>query len=164
MLRRNKILILLLPLPLWKVGYIKLRRQATPPVPKVEIRPTEVLVYAPIPMVMEGRIEPLYEQFRKQHPLTIFGSIQLLVVEELLELITSYLNFIGVEGNNRVACTRHMLRGNARISWAVVSQTMDIGVMLWEDFKEVFNKNTSTTLFEQQSWRSSKSLRKVSIL
>ena len=48
---------------------------------------------------------------------------------------------MGVEGNDRVVCARHMLRGSARIWWGVVGQTRDIGTMSWEDFTEVFNEN-----------------------
>ena len=72
------------------------------------------------------------------------GSIDPLVAEEWLELITSTLNFMGVEGNDRVACASHMLRGNARIWWGVVSQTRDIRMMSWEDFKEVFSEKYFT--------------------
>ena len=107
------------------------RQQAAPPVPEVEIRQAEVPVHALGPVVREGRIEPLYEQFRKQHSPTFEGSIDRLVSEEWLELITSTLNFMGVEGSDRVACARHMLRGSARIRWGIVVQTRDIGTMLW---------------------------------
>ena len=72
-------------------------------------------VHAPAPVAREGRIEPLYEQFRKQHPPTYEGSIDPLVAEERLKLITSTLNCMGVEGSDRVACASHMLRGSARI-------------------------------------------------
>ena len=41
------------------------RQQAVPQVPEVEIRQAEVHVHAPAPVVREGRIEPLYEQFKK---------------------------------------------------------------------------------------------------
>ena len=111
-----------------------------PPLPEVEIRQVEVPVHAHVPVVREGRIEPFYERFRKQHPPTFEGSIDPLIVEEWLELITSTLNFMGVEGNEKVACVSHMLRGNACIWWGVVSQMRDIGTMSWEDFREVFKK------------------------
>ena len=116
------------------------RQQAAPPVPEVEIRQAEVPVPAPAPVVREGTLEPLYERFRKQHPPTFEGSSDPLVAEEWLELITSTLNFMGVGGNDRVACASHMLRGSARIWWGVVGQTRDIGTMSWEDFTEVFNE------------------------
>ena len=60
-------------------------------------------MHASVPAVREARIEPLYERFRKQHPPTFEGSSDPLVAEEWLELITSTLNFMGVEGNDRVA-------------------------------------------------------------
>ena len=41
------------------------RQQAASPVPEVEIRQGEVPMHAPAPVVREGRIEPLYERFRK---------------------------------------------------------------------------------------------------
>lgn len=110
------------------------RQQAAPPVPEVEIRQAEVPVHASAPVIREGRIELLYERFRKQHLPTFEGTINPLVVEDWLDLITSTMNFIGVEGNDRVACASHMLRGNACIWWGFVGQTRDIGRMSWEDF------------------------------
>ena len=63
-----------------------------------------------------------------------------MVAEEWLELITSTLDFMGVNGNDRVACASHMLRGDACIWWGVMSQMRDIRAMSWEDFREVFNE------------------------
>ena len=95
------------------------RQQAAPPVPEVEIGQVEVPVHAPAPVVREGTLEPLYERFRKQHPPTFEGISDPLVAEEWLELITSTLNFMGIKGNDRVACASHMLRSSARIWWGV---------------------------------------------
>ena len=46
-----------------------------------------------------------------------------------MELITSTLDFMKVEGNDRVACASHMLRGDARIWWGVVGQRRDVATM-----------------------------------
>ena len=98
----------------------EVRQQAAPPVPEEEIRQAAVPVHAPAPVVREGIIKPLYERFRKQHPPMFEGSIDPLVSEEWLELITSTLNFMGVEGSDRVASACHILRGSACIWWGIL--------------------------------------------
>ena len=67
------------------------------------------LVQAPAgaPPQREVHREPLYERFRKQHPPTFDGSTDLLKAEQWLDMLSSILNFMGVEGNDRVACAVH---------------------------------------------------------
>lgn len=108
--------------------------------PEIQIRQAEVHVHARAPVIREGRIESLFDRFRKQKPSMFEGSIDPIVTEEWLELITSTLKFMGVEGSDRVAYASHMLRGSAHILWGIVAQTRDIEMMSWEDFTEVFNE------------------------
>ena len=67
------------------------------------------------PPARDANREPLYERFRKHHPPTFEGGTDLLKVEQWLDLLTSILEFMGVEGNDRVGCVSHMLRDGARI-------------------------------------------------
>ena len=78
-----------------------------------------------LPMVAVNR-EPLFERFRKQHPPTFEGSTDPLVAEQWMDLVTSILDCMGVEGNDRVSCASYMLRGDARIWWGMVSQIRDV--------------------------------------
>ena len=57
-----------------------------------------------------------------------------------MDLITSILDFMRVESNDRVACVSYMLRGDARIWWCVVSQIRDVRIVSWEQFQGVFNE------------------------
>ena len=57
-----------------------------------------------------------------------------------MDLVSSILDFMGVEGNDRVSCASHMLRGNARIWWGVVSQIRDVRALSWEQFQGLFNE------------------------
>ena len=97
------------------------RQHAALPAPEVEIRQAEVPVHASVSMVRERKIEPLYEQFKKKHPLTFEVGTDPLVVEGWLKLITSTLDFMGVKGSDRVTCASHVLRGDTRIWWGIVS-------------------------------------------
>ena len=40
---------------------------------------------------------------------------QALVAEQWMDLVTSILDIMGVEGNDRVSCASYMLKGDARI-------------------------------------------------
>ena len=53
-------------------------------------------------------------------------------------MLTSILKFMGIEGNDRVACAVHTFRDDARIWWGVVTQIRDKETMTWEQFREVF--------------------------
>lgn len=57
-----------------------------------------------------------------------------------MDLITSTLDFMGVEGNDWMACASHMSRSDARIRWGMVMQRRDVWAMTWEQFHEVFNE------------------------
>ena len=107
------------------------RRQAAQPVP--EVAPPPVQAPAPVPVVEVNR-EPLFERFRKQHPPTFEGGTDPLMAEQWMDLISSTLDFMGVEGNDRVACASYMLRSDARIWWGVVAQMQDVKLMTWEQF------------------------------
>ena len=95
---------------------------------------------APVPPVIVGNREPLFERFRKQHPPTFEGSTDPLVAEQWMDLVTSILDLMGVAGNDRVSCASYMLRGDARIWWGVVSQIRDVQALSWELFQGLFNE------------------------
>ena len=99
-------------------------------------QPVPALV--PIPLAGEVDREPLFERFQKQHPPIFGGSTDALVAEQWMDAITSMLDFMKIEGVDRVACASLLLREDARIWWAVTSQIRDVSTMSWEQFQGVF--------------------------
>ena len=57
-----------------------------------------------------------------------------------MNMISVILDFMRVEGKERVDCASYMLRNDARIWWDVVRQRRDTATMTWEDFKSIFNE------------------------
>lgn len=78
--------------------------------------------------------------FQIHHPSTFQGSTDPFMAEQWMDVITSMLYFIKIEGTDRVTCASHMLREDARIWWAVTSQIRDVSTMSWEQFQEVFKQ------------------------
>ena len=91
-------------------------------------------------VVVENRLEPLYERFREQHPIIFKGESDPLEAEEWMELITSTPDFIRIEGNDRVTCTSDMLKENDRIWWGMIGQHRDVATMTWVEFQVVSNE------------------------
>ena len=91
-------------------------------------------VVAPViqPVEIGNRWEPLYERFQKQHPPNFEGGPDPLKVEQWMTMITTILDFMRVEGHDRVACATYILREDARIWWEVASQTRDVTALTWE--------------------------------
>ena len=86
-----------------------------------------------VPVVQIGEVvnrwEPLYERFRKQQPPIFEGGPDPLKAEQWLTMITTILDFMRIEGHDRVACATYMLREDARIWWEVASQTRDVATL-----------------------------------
>ena len=55
-------------------------------------------------------------------------------------MISSILDFMRVEENERIACATYMIREDSRIWWEVVSQTRAVTTMELEEFKTLFNE------------------------
>ncbi|XP_060962036.1 uncharacterized protein LOC133032186 [Cannabis sativa] len=84
-------------------------------------------------------MEPLYERFRKQAPPVFLGGPDVLKAEQWLTVIERILNFMGVVGNDRVACATFQFQEDALIWWEMVSLTRDVTRMTWEEFRDLFN-------------------------
>lgn len=107
--------------------------KAPPPMPPVQVP-------APIPSVGEANKEPLFKRLQKQHPSIYEGSTDPLVAEQWMAVITSILNIMRLEGNEKVAYANYMLRNDARIWWSVVSQIQDVRTLSWKQLQVVFNE------------------------
>ena len=95
-----------------------MRQQAPPQVTGLPMQQAAVPV--PVQSTLENRMEPLYERFRKQQPPTFEGGSDPLLAEQWMNLISLILDFMRVEGHDRVSCASYMLRADARIWWDVV--------------------------------------------
>ena len=93
-----------------------------------------------VPPEAEVNRKPLLEMLQNHHPPTFEGSTDPFIAEQWMDVITSMLDFIKIEGTDRVTCARHMLREDARIRWAVTSQIRDVSTMSWEQFQKVFKQ------------------------
>ncbi|XP_060974274.1 uncharacterized protein LOC133039400 [Cannabis sativa] len=89
--------------------------------------------------VAGNRMEQLYERFRKQAPPVFLGGPDVLKAEQWLTVIERILNFMGVVGNDRVACATFQFQEDALIWWEMISLTKDVARMTWEEFRELFN-------------------------
>ncbi|XP_062103937.1 uncharacterized protein LOC133815066 [Humulus lupulus] len=86
-----------------------------------------------------NHLEPLYESIRKQHPLVFEGSADPWKEEQWMSMMGSILDFMQVEGDDRVTCATHMVRDDARIWWEVISQEKDVTAMTWAEFLQAFS-------------------------
>ncbi|XP_060972197.1 uncharacterized protein LOC133038156 [Cannabis sativa] len=67
------------------------------------------------------------------------GGPDVLKAEQWLTVIKRILNFMGVVGNDRVACATFQFQEDALIWWEMISLTKDVARMIWEEFRELFN-------------------------
>ncbi|XP_062100933.1 uncharacterized protein LOC133806866 [Humulus lupulus] len=116
----------------------QLRQQQAQPAPLIKDIQQHIALIVAIPGPVNNS-ELLYEWFRKQHPPVFKGSTNPWKVDQWMSMMGSILDFILVEGNDRVACTTLMLRDDARIWWEVISQTGDVTTMTWAEFQQAFN-------------------------
>ncbi|XP_060970948.1 uncharacterized protein LOC133037497 isoform X1 [Cannabis sativa] len=93
--------------------------------------------YMPVP---EGRWEPIYERFRKQHPPNFEGGSDPMEAEEWLRTVEGIVEYMRLGNGDSVACAASLLKKDARIWWDVIKQTRDVAAMTWADFVQVFNK------------------------
>ena len=81
-------------------------RQHTPP-QGIGLQVPQAVAPMPAQPAVENRWEPLYERFRKQHPPTFEGGPDPLRAEQWMNMISSILDFMRVQGNERVACASY---------------------------------------------------------
>ncbi|XP_060974744.1 uncharacterized protein LOC133039805 [Cannabis sativa] len=90
--------------------------------------------------VPEGRWEPIYERFRKQHPPNFEGGSNPMEAEEWLRTMEGIVEYMWLSNGDSVACAASLLKEDARIWWDIIKQTRDVAAMTWADFVQVFNK------------------------
>ena len=65
------------------------------------------------PVEVGNRWGPLYERFGKQQPPIFEGGPDPLKAEQWMTMITTNLDFMRIEGHDRVACAIYILREDA---------------------------------------------------
>lgn len=99
------------------------------------------VIAAPAQIVIQAvRLKPVYERFQKQSPPTFEGGADLTEAEQWMSMIKIVLDFIGLVGNDRVKCATYTFKKDARTWWDVITQTLDITSMTWEEFVRLFNE------------------------
>ena len=82
--------------------------------PALGAPPAAVPVLQPV-LGIENQWEHLYERFRKQHPPEFDGGTDPTQAEQWMSMLTTILDFMKVQGSERVACATYMFRRDARI-------------------------------------------------
>ena len=118
--------------------HIRILRQA----PSGSVAPAGPPALVPVvqPVDVGNKAEPLYERFRNQQPPIFEGGPNPLKVKQWITMITIILDFMRVEGHDRVDCATYMLREDARIWWEVASQTKDVTTLSWDGFNDLFSQ------------------------
>ncbi|XP_017227640.2 uncharacterized protein LOC108203314 [Daucus carota subsp. sativus] len=86
------------------------------------------------------QMEPLYERFRKQRPPTFEGSSDPLEALDWKSSLEDIFEFMQLNDREKVSCTVHTLKKDAKIWWDVVKLTRDVSQMTWADFETFFNE------------------------
>nr|XP_017217284.1 PREDICTED: uncharacterized protein LOC108194857 [Daucus carota subsp. sativus] len=86
------------------------------------------------------QMEPLYERFRKQRPPTFEGSSDPLEALDWKSSLEDIFEFMQLNDREKVSCTVHTLKKDAKIWWDVVKLTRDVSQMTWADFETLFNE------------------------
>lgn len=110
------------------------------PAVQVTVAPPVVVPAVQSVLGVGNQWEYHYERFRKHHPPKFDGGTDPTQVEQWMSMITTILDFMKVQGPERVACATYMFRKDVRIWWEVVTQTRDVATLTWEEFQSLFNR------------------------
>lgn len=110
-------------------------------IPAVEVQPVQAPVTA-IPMGNANE-ETWYEKFKSHYPRTFEGGTNQLRAERWIALITSILDYMEIEGHERMTCAIQLLKDGSRIWWGVVAQLKDVETMSWAEFQKIFSERYS---------------------
>lgn len=85
-------------------------------------------------------MEPLYERFRKQYPPIFVGSTDPLEAQDWKSSLEDIFELMQLNDIEKVSCTVHTLRKDAKIWWDVIKLTRDFNRMTWAEFEIIFNE------------------------
>ena len=90
-----------------------------------------------IPLRQENS-EPIYERFRKQHPIDFVGGADPYIAEEWIKSLEVIFEYMRLSDEDKVSCAVYMLKMGARNWWETIRVTPAAQNLTWDDFKELF--------------------------
>ncbi|XP_075492747.1 uncharacterized protein LOC142530795 [Primulina tabacum] len=82
--------------------------------------------------------EAVYERFRRMSPKEFSGTTDPMVAEGWIKSIEVIFDFMELADADRVRCAIFLLTGEARLWWESASVAVNLQVLPWNGFKEVF--------------------------
>ncbi|XP_042386795.1 uncharacterized protein LOC121978525 [Zingiber officinale] len=83
-------------------------------------------------------MQPVYKQFRELGPTEFKGTTDPIAAEGWIRSLETIFDFMQLTDADKVRCAIFMLRDDARVWWEGVRLTVDLIVLTWANFKEVF--------------------------
>ncbi|KAG6489397.1 hypothetical protein ZIOFF_050666 [Zingiber officinale] len=82
--------------------------------------------------------QPVYKQFRELGPTEFKGTTDPIAAEGWIRSLETIFDFMQLTDADKVRCAIFMLRDDARVWWEGARLTVDLTILTWADFKEVF--------------------------
>ncbi|XP_042423226.1 uncharacterized protein LOC122010819 [Zingiber officinale] len=82
--------------------------------------------------------QPVYKQFRELRPMEFKGATDPIAAEGWIRSLETIFDFMQLTDADKVRCAIFMLRDDARVWWEGAWLTVDLTILTWADFKEVF--------------------------
>ncbi|KAG6531501.1 hypothetical protein ZIOFF_005315 [Zingiber officinale] len=82
--------------------------------------------------------QPVYKQFRELGPTEFKGTTDPIAAEGWIRSLETIFDFMQLTDADKVRCAIFMLRDDARVWWESARLTVDLTLLTWADFKEVF--------------------------
>ncbi|XP_042472247.1 uncharacterized protein LOC122054892 [Zingiber officinale] len=80
----------------------------------------------------------VYKQFRELGPTEFKGTMDPIIAEGWIRSLEMIYNFMQVTDADKVRCTIFMLRDDAQVWWEGARLIVDLAILTWADFKEIF--------------------------
>ncbi|XP_075489635.1 uncharacterized protein LOC142528468 [Primulina tabacum] len=82
--------------------------------------------------------EAVYERFQKMNPQKFSGTTNPMVAEEWVKSIEVIFEYMELQDVDRVRCAIFLLAGDARRWWDSASVAVNLPMLSWDGFKEMF--------------------------
>ncbi|XP_042441150.1 uncharacterized protein LOC122026473 [Zingiber officinale] len=82
--------------------------------------------------------QPVYKQFRELGPTEFKGTTDPIAAEGWIRSLEMIFDFMQLTVVDKIRCAIFMLRDDARVWWEGARLTVDLTILTWADFKEVF--------------------------
>ncbi|XP_042387466.1 uncharacterized protein LOC121979543 [Zingiber officinale] len=82
--------------------------------------------------------QPVYKQFRELGPTEFKGTTDPIAAEGWIRSLETIFDFMQLTDADKVRCAIFLLRDDARVWWEGARLTVDLTILTWANFKEVF--------------------------